>query len=38
MEVGKYHFTQSPIEVPSPKYDMDVYMAKKFGGETWDLC
>ena len=22
----------------SPKYDMNVYMATLFGGETWNLC
>ena len=31
-EVGTYHFMRGP------KYDMDVYMATLFGGETWDLC
>jgi hypothetical protein len=25
-------------KVPSPKYDMDAYMATSFGGEYWDLC
>ena len=33
MEVGTYHFTQ----VPSPKYDMDAYMAILFVGEVWVL-
>ena len=26
------------LQVPSSRYDMDVCMAPRFGGEAWDLC
>jgi hypothetical protein len=37
LRAWKVGFTTSH-EVPSPKYDMDAYMATMFGGEAWESC